>query len=125
RDTNVMAPRAAVPSAGSKSPSDAPIQVGHAPCRKEAMAMRRTHVRFPLALALLIAVSGACGGGEDDVPPEYETKPGPNVPQPPAQRSLVAEGEVTITDAGGNVESAALLTKVTASSSAYFGRESG
>jgi hypothetical protein len=90
------------------------------------MAMRRFQSRAPLALAFFIALSGACGGDDDDagVPSETETVPGPNVPQPPAQRSLTAEGAVEITQDTGEASSATLVTKV-ASGSVYAGKESG
>ena len=91
------------------------------------MPMRRYPSRIPLAFALLIGASSACGGGGDDdgVAAEYETTPGPSVPQPPAERRLTADGECVITEASGETSSATLLTDVEAPSSVYNGRESG
>lgn len=87
--------------------------------------MRRSSSRSPLVLAVVIALSGACGGGDDGTPAEYETKPGPSVPQPPAQRRLSGEGEVTITPSDGQPLSATLLAKVEGTTTIYEGRESG
>src|SRR5688572_8373324 len=88
------------------------------------MAMRRSRSRVPLALAVLIALSAACGDDDEGVPAEYETVPGPNIPQPPAERRLSAEGEVTITSTSGAGTSATLLNKVEGGT-VYSGRESG
>lgn len=88
--------------------------------------MRPYSSRIPLALAFFLALSGACGGDDDEggIPAEYETVPGPNIPQPPAQRSLIAEGEIDVTATTGEASSAVIVTKV-ASGSIYSGKESG
>jgi hypothetical protein len=92
---------------------------------EEALIVMRRPSRTPLVLAFFIALSGACGGGGDEgTPAEYETKPGPNIPQPPAQRSVTAEGEVEITLASGEVSTVALSSKVEGST-VFAGRESG
>lgn len=99
--------------------------VRHVPCGA-LRSMRRTDLRIPLAVAFFVALSGACGGGDDGdgVPAETATVPGPSVPQPPLPRRRTAEGEVTITDASGGETSVTLLSKVEGSS-VYSGRESG
>lgn len=87
--------------------------------------MRRAPSRIPLALAFFIALSGACGGDDDEaVPAESTTEPGPSVPQPPQGRSLVAEGSVEITPATGDVATGTIATKVV-SNDIYNGDESG
>lgn len=92
------------------------------------MAARRFQSRTSVVLAFFIALSGACGGGDDDgeTPAEYETKPGPSVPEPPAQRLEAGEGEVLITPSGaGQPITAELLAKVEGTTTIYEGRESG
>jgi hypothetical protein len=86
--------------------------------------MRSSSTRTPLALAFFVVLSGACGGDDDEAAPaEYASVPGPTVPQPPAQRSLSAEGAIDVTPASGQATSATLVTKVSAG--VYAGRESG
>lgn len=85
--------------------------------------MRRSNPRIPLAVAFFIALSGACGGDDDATSAKSEPTPGPSVPQPPANRSLSAEGEMTITLIN-DVDSTTLVPKVEASG-LYAGRESG
>lgn len=89
------------------------------------MAVRRSELRIPLAVAFFIALSGACGGGDDGTPAEYETKPGPSVPQPPAERRLDVEGEVTITPSSGEPFTISVISKVEGTTTIYNGRESG
>lgn len=75
--------------------------------------LRPSASRFPLALAVLIVLSGACGGSDDDdAPPlaEYETEPGPNVPQPPSQRDLTADGTITVTPRTGGPVTTSIQT---------------
>lgn len=93
------------------------------------MALRRSASRTPLALAFFIVLSGACGGDDDDrgssdPPPAGETVPGPNVPQPPAQRNLSAEGSIAITPETGTATSSTLLETVE-SAGFHQGRKSG
>ena len=81
--------------------------------------------RTPLALAFFIALSGACGGSDDEgTPAEYENVPGPNVPLPPEPRRTTAEGEVTITPDAGAVVSVELSDRV-GGSTVYSGKQSG
>lgn len=81
--------------------------------------------RLPLALAFFLALSGACGGDDDTgTPAEYETLPGPAVPQAPVPRRLDAEGEVTVTALSGAVATVTLANKVSGAT-VYSGKESG
>lgn len=87
--------------------------------------MRRAPSRIPLVLAFFIALSGACGGDDDEAAPEEPTtEPGPSVAQPPEGRSLVADGEVEITLKTGDVATGTVVTKVV-SNDINNGKESG